>query len=86
MAATRVFLDTDVLINWLTKEVEPGTRKALWKASYQILKSQPSGAEGDGSHAGGFLEESQVAYGPAARGQLQRLKNFAQIHCCSGPF
>ena len=24
MAATRVFLDTDVLINWLAKEVEPG--------------------------------------------------------------
>jgi hypothetical protein len=24
MAATRVFLDRDVLINWLAKEVEPG--------------------------------------------------------------
>jgi predicted nucleic acid-binding protein len=38
MAATRVFLDTDVLINWLAKEVEPEGGKALWKASYQILK------------------------------------------------
>jgi hypothetical protein len=38
MAATKVFLDTDVLINWLAKEVEPKGGKALWKASYQILK------------------------------------------------
>jgi len=43
MAATRVFLDTDVLINWLAKETEPGTRRALWKAPYQILKKIEAG-------------------------------------------
>lgn len=43
MAATKVFLDTDVLINWLAKEVEPGGGKTLWKAPYQVLKRIEAG-------------------------------------------
>ncbi len=43
MAAIRVLLDTDILINWLAKKIEPGTGKALWKASYQILKRIEAG-------------------------------------------
>ena len=31
-------IDTDVLINWLTQEVDPNTKKELWKASHQLIK------------------------------------------------
>jgi predicted nucleic acid-binding protein len=31
-------LDTDVIINWLTQEVESITGKELWKACHQIIK------------------------------------------------
>ncbi len=34
-----VFFDTDVIINWLTKEVGPNTGEKLWKAPYRIIKS-----------------------------------------------
>lgn len=43
MASTRVFFDTDVLINWLCKEVHPRTKYRLWKAPYEILKKVESG-------------------------------------------
>ncbi|MEM2607594.1 MAG: PIN domain-containing protein [Candidatus Bathyarchaeia archaeon] len=43
MAAIKVFLDTDVLINWLAKEVDSVTGQALWRASYQILKRVEAG-------------------------------------------
>lgn len=43
MAAIKVFLDTDVLINWLAKEIDPQTGEQLWKASYQILKRIENG-------------------------------------------
>ena len=33
-----VFLDTDVLINWLAKEVDPNTGEELWRAPLRILK------------------------------------------------
>ena len=33
-----VFLDTDVLINWLVKEVDPNTGEELWRAPLRILK------------------------------------------------
>lgn len=33
----KVILDTDVIINWLTQEVETATRKELWKAPYKII-------------------------------------------------
>ncbi len=38
MESIRVFLDTDVLINWLAKEVDPNTGKKLWEKPYKILK------------------------------------------------
>lgn len=38
MAVTSVFLDTDVLINWLTKETDPQTHEHLWKAPHRIIK------------------------------------------------
>lgn len=31
-------IDTDVLINWLTQEVDPNTKKELWKAPHQLIK------------------------------------------------
>ena len=43
MAATKVFLDTDVLVNWLAKEVDPQTKQPLWKAPYRILKKIETG-------------------------------------------
>jgi len=43
MASTSIFFDTDVLINWLSKEVDPKTKYKLWKAPYQILKQVESG-------------------------------------------
>ena len=33
-----VFLDTDALINWLAKEVDPNTGEELWRAPLRILK------------------------------------------------
>jgi predicted nucleic acid-binding protein len=43
MANTKVFLDTDVIISWLSKEVDPKTKFDLWKAPYGILKKIESG-------------------------------------------
>jgi predicted nucleic acid-binding protein len=37
MGSIRVFLDTDVLINWLCKEVDPNTGFKLWEAPYRII-------------------------------------------------
>jgi predicted nucleic acid-binding protein len=34
----RIFLDTDVLINWLSKEVDLNTRFNLWQSPYEIIK------------------------------------------------
>ncbi|MEF8836157.1 MAG: type II toxin-antitoxin system VapC family toxin [Candidatus Thermoplasmatota archaeon] len=34
-----VFFDTDVIINWLTKEVDPNTGQKLWEAPYKIIRS-----------------------------------------------
>jgi len=31
-------IDTDVLINWLTEEIDPNTNKELWKRPHQIIK------------------------------------------------
>ena len=38
MENIRVFLDTDVLINWLAREVDPNTGRKLWENPYRILK------------------------------------------------
>lgn len=43
MASTRVFFDTDALINWLSKEVDPKTKDNLWKAPCEILKKVEAG-------------------------------------------
>lgn len=43
MAGTRIFLETDALTNWLTKEVDPQTGEELWKAPHRILKRIESG-------------------------------------------
>jgi len=43
MASTSVFLDTDVLINWLAKEVDSKTGEELWKAPHKILKKIEAG-------------------------------------------
>lgn len=34
----KVFFDTDVVINWLAKEVDPETGEKLWVAPYRIIK------------------------------------------------
>ncbi len=38
MESIRVYLDTDVLINWLCKEVDPNSDFKLWKAPYEIMR------------------------------------------------
>jgi len=43
MASISVFLDTNVLISWLVKEVDPKTGGELWEAPYQILKQIETG-------------------------------------------
>jgi len=40
---TAVLLDTDVLINWLVKETETATKKALWKAPLEIISAIENG-------------------------------------------
>jgi predicted nucleic acid-binding protein len=34
----KLFLDTDVVINWLIKETETASGRELWKAPYEIIK------------------------------------------------
>lgn len=46
MASTKVFLDTDVIINWLCKEIDPSTKLELWKAPYEILRRIEAGRLG----------------------------------------
>jgi len=43
MVNTKVFLDTDVIINWLVKEIDPKTKLELWRDSYNILKGIEKG-------------------------------------------
>lgn len=38
MNPNRVFLDTDVVVNWLIKETETSSGKPLWEAPYRIIK------------------------------------------------
>jgi hypothetical protein len=38
MAKSNIFLDTDVILNWLTKEVDQNTGFKLWKCPYEIMK------------------------------------------------
>lgn len=38
MEPQRIFLDTDVVVNWLVRETETGSGKELWKAPYEIVK------------------------------------------------
>ena len=38
MESFRIFLDTDVLINWLAKEIDPNTGFSLWQCPYEIMK------------------------------------------------
>ncbi|BBJ28371.1 type II toxin-antitoxin system VapC family toxin [Athalassotoga saccharophila] len=42
MANIEALLDTDVLLNWLCKEVTPGG-EVLWKSPYKILKKAEAG-------------------------------------------
>jgi len=43
MENTKIFFDTDVLLNWLCKEEDPMTGEKLWKASHEILKMVENG-------------------------------------------
>lgn len=38
MEKSNIFLDTDVILNWLTKEVDLNTGFKLWKCPYEIMK------------------------------------------------
>jgi predicted nucleic acid-binding protein len=38
MDIPRVLLDTDVVVNWLVKEVESASGRELWKAPYDIMR------------------------------------------------
>ena len=38
MQLQRLFLDTDVVVSWLIKELETVTGKPLWEAPYEIIK------------------------------------------------
>ncbi|GFO97740.1 predicted nucleic acid-binding protein,containing PIN domain [groundwater metagenome] len=38
MEKPRIFLDTDVLINWIVKEVDKNTGFKLWICPYEIMK------------------------------------------------
>jgi len=43
MTNISVFLDTDVLINWFAKEVDPNTGENLWRAPHRLLKKIEGG-------------------------------------------
>ena len=38
MSLNRIFFDTDVIVNWLTKEIETVSGRELWTAPYKIIK------------------------------------------------
>jgi predicted nucleic acid-binding protein len=38
MEKPKIFLDTDVLINWIVKEVDKNTGFKLWRCPYEIMK------------------------------------------------
>ncbi len=38
MELQKLFFDTDVVINWLIKEIETASDKELWKAPYESIK------------------------------------------------
>lgn len=38
METPKVFVDTDVVVNWLIKETETASGKALWEAPYKIIQ------------------------------------------------
>ena len=38
MERSNIFLDTDVILNWLTKEIDQHTGFKLWKCPYEIIK------------------------------------------------
>jgi hypothetical protein len=38
MDIPRVLLDTDVVVNWLVKEVESASGRELWKAPHDIMR------------------------------------------------
>lgn len=42
MKSTRAFLDTDIILNWLCKEITK-EGESLWKAPYEILKRAEKG-------------------------------------------
>ena len=38
MKPNKILFDTDVIVNWLTKETETVTGRDLWTAPYKIIK------------------------------------------------
>ncbi len=44
MRLNRILFDTDVIVNWLTKETETVTGRELWTAPYKIIKHLDSGS------------------------------------------
>ena len=38
MVKHQIFLDTDVIINWISKEVDKNTGFKLWRCPYEIMK------------------------------------------------
>jgi predicted nucleic acid-binding protein len=44
MRQNRIFFDTDVIVNWLTKETETISGRELWTAPYKIINHLDSGA------------------------------------------
>jgi predicted nucleic acid-binding protein len=43
MAKPRIIVDTDVVINWLCREVETSSQKILWKAPLTVAKNAETG-------------------------------------------
>ena len=43
MESFRIFLDTDVLINWIAKEINPNTGFNLWRCPYEIIELMEGG-------------------------------------------
>lgn len=43
MDTPKVLLDTDVVINWLVREVETVSAKELWKAPHEIVRRAEAG-------------------------------------------
>ena len=73
MPPARIFLDTDVIANWLTKETETTSGKELWNAPFKIINHLEETSE----KLEGFISITTIL---ELRYLLRRKKRYSLAH------